>query len=367
MKTILLSSLVALGAGIGALAEEEMKLNWVMDEEVSMPVYGFHSPADWEFKGVVKWTLANSSHPVLIGSTATDPKKGERIHFMPTVIAYWLTGDSAINPGGFNLGMINLAPMQPEQALVHIVKKYLRNDVEDFRVTGVRKVPGLGAALPQPVLTGEGVGLRAEYTFHGKKVEEEIYGVYQISSATLRGEGGVTTQTTWGFDGLHGFTAPVGTLDKRRSFFTYMVRSVHINPAWVQFYAGVKQQLNEDFARRIAENRAAREQIMAQSRALAAQNEAFRANIMARHRAAMDTSSHDRFIAGIHESTSHDRFIDNIHDVETFHDPQFGTSQHGYAKQHWTDGWGNYIHSDDVNYDPNIGSQIEWKQMERAR
>ena len=35
MKTILLSSLVALGTGIGALAEEEMKLNWVMDEVMS--------------------------------------------------------------------------------------------------------------------------------------------------------------------------------------------------------------------------------------------------------------------------------------------------------------------------------------------
>jgi hypothetical protein len=51
--------------------------------------------------------------------------------------------------------------------------------------------------------------------------------------------------------------------------------------------------------------------------------------------------------------------------VETFHDPGTvtGTSQHGYAKQHWTDGWGNYIHSDNVNHDPNIGSTIQWQRM----
>ncbi len=126
-------------------------------------------------------------------------------------------------------------------------------------------------------------------------------------------------------------------------------------------------KLDNDFARNIAANRAGRERIMARSRALAVQNEAFRSNIMTRHRAAMDTSSHDRFIAGIHESSSHDRYIDSIHDVETFHDPQWGTSKHGYARQHWTDGSGNYIHSDDLNHDPNIGSQVEWTQMERVR
>lgn len=350
-----------------ALAEVEMKVNWVMDPETSMPVYGFHSPADWQFESEMKWNLANTSVPVVIGSVVADVEKGERLHFMPDVVCYWLTGDAAINPGGFNLGMLSLAPMPAEQALVHLVRTFFRQDVEDFEVTGVREVPGLAAALKQPEFQGKGVGMRAIYTLNGIPVEEEIYALYGISQATLRGEAGVTTQTTWGLQGIHGFTAPRGTLDKRRSFFTYMVKSVHINPAWQQFFFAVKQQLNEDFARRIAENRAAREAIMAQSRALAAQNEAFRANIMARHRAAMDTGSHDRFIAGIHESTSHDKFIDGIHDVETFHDPQFGTSQHGYAKQHWTDGWGNYIHSDDVNYDPNIGSQIEWQKMERAR
>lgn len=371
MKVIcrsILSGLAVLITMLNQVAgEEKMKVNWVMDPETNMPVYGFHAPADWQFGSEVKWNLANSSVPVVMGSAAADAGKGERIQFMPDVVCYWLTGDAAINPGGMNLGMINLAPMPPEQALAQAVTTMFRSDVADFRITGVRMVPGLAVALKQPPTAGKGVGMRAEYTLNGIPVEEEFYALYSLGKATLRGEAGVTTQTTWGLQSLHGFTAPRGKLDQRRSFFTYMVRSVHINPAWMKFFAGVKQQLNADFARRIAENRAEREQIMARSRALAAQNDAFRANIMARHRAAMDSGSHDRFIAGIHESTAHDRVIDSIHEVETFHDPMHGTSQHAYAKQHWTDGWGNYILSDDVTHDPNIGSKIEWKPMERAR
>jgi len=358
---------VALASAGALAAAEPMQVCWVMDRETSMPVFGFHAPADWEFASEVRWNLANTSVPVIMGAAAADVKTGERIQFMPEMVCYWLSGDAAINPGGMNLGMVNLAPMEPDRALVHAVRNFYRNDVADLRITGVRPVPGLAAALDQAGSGAKGVGLRAVYTLNGIEVEEEIYGLYLLGQATMRGEAGVTTQTTWGLQSVHGFTAPLGKLDERRSFFTYMVRSVQLNPAWGEFFAAVKQQLNTEFARQIAENRAARERIMAQSRALAARNEAFRAGIMARHRAAMESGSHERFIAGIHESTAHDRLIDNIHDVETFHDPQFGTSQHGYAKQHWTDGWGNYIHSDDLDFDPNVGSTIEWQRMERAR
>lgn len=366
--SILLSALVAVsGPRSLATGEDQLKFNWVMDQRASMPVFGFQSPADWEFQSEVKWNLSNTTVPVVMAAGAVDSGKSERIQFMPNIICYWLTGDAALNPGGMNLGMFNEAPMPAEKALTVAYTKLFRNDVADLRITIVKEVPGLAAKLNRPGLTGEGVGLRAEYTLNGVPVEEEVYALYGLERGSLRGEAGLTHQTTWGIQAVHSFTAPRGTLDHRRAFFNRMLRSVQINPAWQQYYAGIKHQLDTDFARNIASNRAARERIMAKSRALAAQNEAFRASIMARHRAAMDTSNHDRFIAGIHESGSHDRYIDSIHDVETFHDPQWGTSQHGYAKQHWTDGSGNYIHSDDLNYDPNIGSQVDWTQMERAR
>ena len=90
----------------------------------------------------------------------------------------------------------------------------------------------------------------------------------------------------------------------------------------------------------------------------------------------MDTTAHKSFIAGIHSGGSssssgmsgHDKYIDSIHDRETFHDSSTVTvtSQHGYADHHWSDGWGNYIHTDNPNVDPNIGSSVQWEQLQRV-
>jgi len=351
-----------------------MRLYYIVDDQAQMPVYAIRGPVGWKLESAVQWNLNNTSVPVIIGAALTNPQAKEQLRFFPETTCYWLTGDAALNqPGAMRLGMLNIAPMEPKVALVEAVTKLYQADIPDLKITGVREVPGLAAALGAAGPNVTGVGLRAEFEWNGTRMEEEIYALHMIGSATMRGEAGVTTQTTWGLTRMHGFATPLGKLDDRRSMFTYIVRSGQPNPAWVQLRLKVGQQLNAKFQQDLIDNRAARERIMAQSRALAAQNESFRANIMARHRAAMDTTAHDSFIAGIYAdgsssgagSSSHDRYIDSIHDVETFNDPGTvtGTSQHGYAKQHWTDGWGNYIHSDNVNHDPNIGSTIQWQKM----
>lgn len=355
----------------------EMKLYYIFDEQARMPVFAVRGPAGWKVDSTVQWNLRNNVVPVTIGATLTNAAQTKCLQLLPELTCYWLTGDAALNnPGAMNMGMLNVAPMEPIVALVEAVTKIYQSDVPGLTITGVREVPGLPAALGQAGPNVTGVGLRAEFDWQGTRMEQEIYGLYMIGSATLRGEAGVTTQTTWGLTRVHGFITPLGKMDENRSMFTYMVRSGTPNPAWVQLHQNIKQQLDNQFRQNLADNRRAREAIMAQSRALAAENEAFRANIMARHRAAMDTTAHKRFIDGVHSGgassssgtmSSQDKLIDAIHDVETFKDSGTvtGTSQHGYAKQHWTDGWGNYIHSDNVNHDPNIGSTIQWQKMER--
>jgi hypothetical protein len=313
----------------------------------------------------------------MLGAALTDPQETKRLQFFPDLTCYWLTGDAALNnPGQMNMGMLNIAPMEPQSALVEAVTQVFQPGIPGFQITGVREVPGLPAALGQSGPNVTGVGLRAVFPYEGKRMEEEIYALHVISSATMRGEAGVTTQTTWGLTSVHAFIAEEGTLDPNRSMFTYMVRSGTPNPAWVELHLAVKQHLDAQFQQNLIDNRRAREAIMAQSRALAAENEAFRANIMRRHRAAMDTTAHKSFIAGIHSGgssfsggmSSQDKYIDSIHDRETFHDSSTvtGTSEHGYADHHWSGGWGNYIHTDNPNVDPNIGSTVQWEQLQRV-
>lgn len=355
-----------------------MQIYYVMDDEAEMPVYAIRGPVGWNLESEVQWNLNNNVVPVILGAALTDPEETQRLQMFPDLTCYWLTGDAALNtPGQMNMGMLNVAPMEPKAALVEAVTKVFQPNVPGFEITGVREVPGLPAALGQAGPNVTGVGLRAVFPFEGKKMEEEVYALHAIGSATMRGEAGVTTQTTWGLTSVHAFITLEGEMDEHRSMFTYMVRSGTPNPAWVKLHLNVKQQLDAQFRQNLVDNRRAREAIMAQSRALAAQNEAFRANIMQRHRAAMDTTAHKSFIAGIHSGgapssvggmSSHEKYVDSIHDRETFHDSSTvtGTSEHGYADNHWSDGWGNYVHTDNPNVDPNIGATVEWQKLQRV-
>lgn len=356
----------------------EMQIYYVMDEQAEMPVYAIRGPVGWKLESEVQWNLNNNVVPVVIGAALTDPEETKRLQFFPELTCYWLTGDAALNnPGQMNMGMLNVAPMEPEVALVEAVTKIYQPDIPGFTITGVREVPGLAAALGQAGPNVTGVGLHATFPWEGKQMEEEIYALHAISSATMQGEAGVTTQTTWGLTGVHAFITQQGAMDEHRSMFTYMVRSGTPNPAWVALHLNVKQQLDAQFRQNLIDNRRAREAIMAQSRALAAENEAFRANIMQRHRAAMDTTAHKSFIDGIHSGGSssssegmsaQEKYVDSIHDRETFHDSSTvtGRSEHGYADHHWSDGWGNYIGTDNPNLDPNIGSTVEWQELQRV-
>jgi len=353
-----------------------MDIYYVMDEQAQMPVYAIRGPVGWTLESAVQWNFNNNVVPVTVGSALTDPQGTRRLQFFPDITCYWLTGDAALNnPGQMNMGMLNIAPMEPKAALADAVAKIYQAGIPGLRITGVREVPGLPAALGQAGPNITGVGLRAVFPLEGKRMEEEIYALYVISSATMRGEAGVTTQTTWGLTSVHGFITQEGLLDSNRSLFTYMVRSGTPNPAWVELHVNIRKQLDAKFQQGLIDNRRAREAIMAQSRALAVENDAFRANIMRRHRAAMDTTAHKSFVDGIHSGgsssssgmSSQDKYINSIHDRETFHDSSTvtGTSEHGYADHHWSDGWGNYIHTDNPNIDPNIGSSVQWEKLQR--
>ena len=360
-------------------ARPEMQLYYVMDEQAGMPIAAIRGPVGWTLESDVQWNLNNNVVPVIFGAALTDPDETKRLQFFPELTCYWLTGDAALNnPGQMNMGMLNVAPMEPKTAIVEAVTQIYQSDIPGLQILGVREVPGLPAALGQTGPNVTGVGLRASFPYQGRRMEEEIYALHMIGSATMRGEAGVTTQTTWGLASVHGFIAEEGLLDATRSQFTYMVRSATPNPAWVALHLNIKQQLDAQFQQSLIDNRRAREAIMAQSRALAAENEAFRANIMQRHRAAMDTTAHKSFIDGIHSGGSgssgsgglsaQEKYIDSIHDQETFHDSSTvtGRSQQGYAGHHWSDGWGSTISTDNPNFDPNIGSTVQWEQLQRV-
>ena len=52
----------------------------------------------------------------------------------------------------------------------------------------------------------------------------------------------------------------------------------------------------------------------------------------------------------------------------SLNDPYWGTSEHAYTdKYHWTDGQGNYQHSNEAGFNPNVGARINWMLIKAAQ
>jgi hypothetical protein len=71
--------------------------------------------------------------------------------------------------------------------------------------------------------------------------------------------------------------------------------------------------------------------------------------------------------ASARQADSSSSFSQYIRGVESVEDPYWGQSEQSYHYEyHWTDGSGNYRHSNDAGFNPNIGSSQNWQLMEPA-
>ena len=160
---------------------------------------------------------------------------------------------------------------------------------------------------------------------------------------------------------LFAFRTAKCQLDNYRETFWRIAGSVRVNPLWEQLYNQVLQQLQIQFNNYI---QAGYNQIQAAgqlSRAISANNDAMLRSFEQQRQAAA-RSSHSSSGSG---RSPNDNFSDYIRGVETVHDPYYGESQQdANYDYHWTDSSGNYQHSNDPFFNPNICATTNWTLME---
>ena len=344
--------------GSMVIGGEHFTVRRIIDpQQGGMVVSGFSAPEKWKDQSKVAWNYQNTSNPVQLGASAENPANEEAFYIYPVLECFSLRPDSNYYRPGQNFGGLIFfhQPMPPAQALFGFVKQ-IRGSSSKLQIVGVKDLPGLAKALNYPMWGNDhGVGLKITYELNGKPVEEEFYAVGYSVDIPYDGPQGRTWQVNWGLRALHSFRGPQGTLDRRREVFSAIAKSFRPNPAWQQRLAAVNAYLAEQFNRQL---KAGYDQIAAAgrlSRQISANNDAFLAGID-RQMAASRTSSSSGG-SGSSETggrSSFDKFDDYIRGVDTMDDPYWGTSQHSFNEQyHWTDGYGNYRNSNDVNYDPN--------------
>jgi hypothetical protein len=158
---------------------------------------------------------------------------------------------------------------------------------------------------------------------------------------------------------IHSIGARAGTLEDKRSLLGYIATSPRTNPSWLDRYQQVMNVLTQrymaNFNQQMAQIRAAGEM----SRQISAQNDAFLRNIdagLAANRSNSGSSSYSPGSSG--NSASFDRGTDGfdqyIRETEHMQD-QYGnvTDQPSAYSYHWSSGFGDYVHSNDPNFNPN--------------
>lgn len=347
-------------------SEQQFILHQLIDHQHQGVVASvFEYPSSWQARSHVAWNLQHVSLPVIAYAQAFNPHGTEAFEFLPVEYFFWINEGYGFYQQGQNyLGQVCLPPMSAADAMTRWVVPKYRGNRPDLKIVGVSFVPQLAQRINLKLggATTEDVCVKLTYTEQGRLFEEELYGLKFAQNAPYYGPQGMMMQINWGFARLFSFRAEAGALDARRETFWRIAGSVKLNPLWEQLYTQILQQLKMQFDQYI---QAGYSQIQAAaqiSQTISANNDALLSSF-AQQRQAAGPSSAARGDASA-PSTS-DAFDEYVRGVETVKDPFYGESQQDYNYQyHWTNGSGEYRHSNDPFFNPNIGSTQNWTIME---
>ena len=348
-------------------AEGGWTLHQVVDrQQGGMVAAAFEHPAGWQAQSQVVWNYQHMNFPLTSAATVHDPNGPDACDFLPAEAFFWLEpGYGLYRPGAFLMGQTCLKPIPALDAMRSWVIPKHRGRAPGLVVRNLLPLSGLPEMLGIDAGSDRIEAVRADLEYDGPagRVEEAWFGVARWQRVPYHGPMGTMIQTNWGFEHLFCFRSALGGLSDAKRFFR-IVTSRRINPAWEQVCARVLAQIQQQFNQMIA---AGYSQIQAAgmlSRTISANNDAFLAGLEQQRSAARHASSG----AGSSSSPSSDGFSEYLRGVETLEDPQYGTSQQDYNQRyHWTDGFGNYQHSNDPFFNPNIGGTGDWTLMRPPR
>jgi hypothetical protein len=307
-------------------------------------------PADWQFQGQIVWRN-NPAYPAAAKMRAFNPKSVEEIGAMPNLLFYWNPYVTRFFPiGGTYLGNeIRQPVLAPGTALRTFVLPRYWPELRSARVVREENLPELAAAGPlkYPDLKDTGTfragKLRLEYEQNGATIQQDVYCLIVAFQAPING----TISTFWGIDEIRDSKAPKGKLDEQYKLMQTIAYSTRLNLQWFARYQQLTRMLMQNQMN--ASNRA-----VELSRYLARTNNEVTSTIRQSYenrQAAMDRIN--------------ERFDNHVRGVEDYRDPYSGSTVQlpsGYQEV-WANRNGEYLLSNDANYNPNVKSNLGWQRL----
>ncbi len=349
------------GGDGGTVTANTMKfktLSYVDQQGIGIEAFRMLMPSDWKFEGGIEWIFDNPGAPAVSSFRVQEPNGKAQLQLLPAQSFFSTEDPTVLNyfPVGSKYYGNEVRPypaLGPSETLKQIIIPRFRGNVTNYQIVSEQSLPEvadlLRAGLPaQPNTTTEAAKIRIEYEQNGKVIEEEIYCV--IETATFKTYYPIITynNTLWMADYLFSFETEKGGFDSQYKLFQTMMYSFRLNPQWFNKYVQLIDYLVQQQITIIQDWGKLSEYISQTSDEISD----------------MVWQSYNNRNAANDEMAA--EFSNYLMGTDTYYDP-IGQSTvklpSGYNDA-WVNGLGEYILSDNVNYNPNIGSGQNWQRME---
>jgi hypothetical protein len=189
--------------------------------------------------------------------------------------------------------------------------------------------------------------IRAEYNLDGVAMEDELYCVIQSITIPIQSIYGTTTSNNWYMSYLASFRAEKGHLESASKLFQTIAYSCTIDKNWLNKYNQLVAYLIQNQIRQI-QNAGQLSQILAQT---------------------SDQISQENLQDWEQRQSVNDQLVTNfcnqILEIQPYNNPIDGTTVNlpsGYNNA-WVNGNGEYILAENIDFNPNIGSNLNWQPM----
>lgn len=336
-----------------------------------MPAFAIVKPPGWALAGGVSWAMECPLLPALIAFRITSPDGQCEVQMYPTIVCEWgggggnllggllgrLMGGSKADAKGSipkHNGAELRAPLPAADAMKQIlVPRYFAampgsdaitiEQAPDYLAMCAQFVPG----QPQPA---NSQAVRGRFQSDGKTHE------VMCSTLYLPTPMGVTN---WAVCFVFRIAAPAPVFDRLVGPLRQITASFRINPQWQAHTESVGAQMIQ----RGMENVRSAGRL---SQTISANNDAMLQHIEQQRIAGNQMLDHMNRQSAAADA-SFGKFSDAMLGIERYDDPYTGQTAElptgsDYA---WANAFGEHQGTDSPSYDPNLGSTVEWKQMQK--
>lgn len=333
------------------------KFSYIDTQGTGLEAYSFLMPSDWQFEGGITWNPGQVAMPASNAFRIYNPAGLEEFEGFSNRCYFWSTNSGllAINPPGSKyFGSIVARPVDAAAALREIIRSS-RGQYPDLSIVTVSDVPelvealGIGGQQLGPVTTeATAAKIRFIYTKSGIPMEEELYGVVEQVKFAVQSMFGTQYNIWWYINYVFSFKGKTGQLEEQTKTFQAIASSFQINRQWQAKYNNVVEYLARQQVQRIRS-------IGEFSRTLSQMSDQMRSDQLQQFE--QRSSVYDK-VAQQHS--------DNMLGIERYYDP-FEEREvelpSGYNNA-WCNNLGEYIMTDNPNFNPNVGSNLTWKPIE---